>query len=112
MSAPSMAAARKRATLGRRAPSRSTGKFQGPMPRRPPTRKPPAPPDFSADEREAVLAINRAFYRVASDRDLEAMDQLWAPTGVVFCLHPNQPPLLDRAAVMAGGPGILSHPRP
>jgi len=80
------------------------------MPRRPPARKPPVPPDFSDDEREAVLAVNRAFYRVASDRDLEAMDQLWAPTGVVFCLHPNQAPLLDRGAVMASWRGILSHP--
>jgi hypothetical protein len=81
------------------------------MARRPPKAKVlPAPTQFRDEERDAVLAVNRAFYRVASDRDYEAMDQLWAPTGVVFCLHPNQPPLLDRGAVMASWKGILGHP--
>jgi hypothetical protein len=81
------------------------------MARRPPKAKVlPAPAQFGDDERDAVLAVNRAFYRVASDRDYEAMDQLWAPTGLVFCLHPNQQPLLDRGSVMASWKGILAHP--
>ena len=86
------------------------------MPRRPSKKKTPSPaaaaptPEFDDNEREAVLAVNRAFYRVASDRDLEAMDQLWAPTGQVFCFHPGQAPLLDRGSVMASWKGILGHP--
>src|SRR5258708_33970382 len=81
--------------------------------RRRPARKPPSPPpapDFDDNEREAVLAVNRAFYRVASDRDFEAMEALWAPTGQIFCFHPGQAPLLDRGSVMASWQGILRHP--
>ena len=83
------------------------------MPRRP-ARKSPSPPqpapEFDDNEREAVLAVNRAFYRVASDRDFEAMEALWAPTGQIFCFHPGQAPLLDRGSVMASWQGILRHP--
>ncbi len=85
------------------------------MARRPTSKKkapkaPPLPPEFDDSEREAVLAVNRAFYRVASDRDFEAMEQLWAPTGQVFCFHPGQAPLLDRGSVMASWQAILRHP--
>jgi hypothetical protein len=83
------------------------------MPRRPASKSksaPPPPPEFDDNEREAVLAVNKAFYRVASDRDFEAMDQLWAPTGPVFCFHPGQAPLLDRRSVMASWQAILRHP--
>src|SRR5258707_5622442 len=83
------------------------------MPRRP-ARKSPSPPqpapEFDDNEREAVLAVNRAFYRVASDHDFEAMEALWAPTGQIFCFHPGQAPLLDRGSVMASWQGILRHP--
>ena len=86
------------------------------MPRRPTPKKPKskpapaAPAPFDDAEREAVLAVNRAFYQVASDRDFEAMDRLWAPTGQVFCFHPGQAPLLDRASVMASWQAILRNP--
>lgn len=80
------------------------------MPRRPP-RLPPLLAEFDDDERDAVLAANRAFYRAFADRDLAAMDRLWAPSGAVICLHPGQAPLLGRTDIMASWRAILGHPQ-
>jgi hypothetical protein len=80
------------------------------MPRRQP-RLPPLLAEFDDEERDAVLAVNRAFYRAFSERDLEAMDFLWAPNGATICLHPGQAPLLDRAEIMESWRAILRHPQ-
>ena len=66
--------------------------------------------EFDDEEREAVLAANRAFYRAFNERDSDAMDQVWAPSGAMVCLHPGQNPLLDRAEILASWRGILKHP--
>ena len=79
------------------------------MPRRPP-RLPPLLAEFDDDERDAVLAANRAFYNAFNDRDVAAMDQIWAPTGSVICLHPGQAALYDRAEIMASWRAIMKHP--
>ena len=79
------------------------------MPRRPP-RLPPFLAEFDDDERDAVLAANRAFYRAFNDRDAQAMDQIWAPTGSVICLHPGQAALHVRAEIMASWRAIMKHP--
>ena len=79
------------------------------MPRRPP-RLPPLLADFDDDERDAVLAANRAFYRAFNDRDYAAMEQIWAPSGAMVCLHPGQAPLHGRTEIMASWRGILRHP--
>lgn len=79
------------------------------MPRRPP-RLPPLLAEFDDDEREAVLAANRAFYRAFNERDADAMDRIWAPSGAMVCLHPGQAPLHERAEIMASWRGILRHP--
>jgi ketosteroid isomerase-like protein len=71
---------------------------------------PPLLAEFDDEEREAVLAANRAFYRAFTERDVDAMDQIWAPAGAVVCLHPGQPPLYGRAEIMASWRGILRHP--
>ena len=80
------------------------------MPRRP-TRPPPLLAEFDDEEREAVLSANRAFYRAFTERDAEAMDRIWAPTGAVVCLHPGQAPLHGRAEIMASWRAILRHPQ-
>src|SRR5690349_14289563 len=79
------------------------------MPRRPP-RLPPLMAEFDDDEREAVLAANRIFYRAFNERDYEAMESLWAPNGAMVCLHPGQAPLLERAEIMESWRAILGHP--
>jgi ketosteroid isomerase-like protein len=79
------------------------------MPRRP-TRLPPLLADFDDEERDQVLAANRAFYRAFNDRDYAAMENIWAPTGAMVCLHPGQPPLHERADILESWRGILRHP--
>lgn len=80
------------------------------MPRRPP-RLPPLLAEFDDEEREAVLAANRAFYRAFSEHDAEAMDRLWAASGAMVCLHPGQAPLHERAEIMASWRAIMRHPQ-
>ena len=81
------------------------------MPRRA-TRPPPLLAEFDDEEREAVLSANRTFYRAFTERDAEAMDRIWAPTGAVVCLHPGQAPLHGRAEIMASWRAIRMGRRP
>lgn len=79
------------------------------MPRRPP-RLPPLLAEFDDEERDAVLGANRAFYRAFHDRDYDAMELLWAPSGAMVCLHPGQGPIHARADILASWRAILKHP--
>ena len=79
------------------------------MPRRLP-RLPPLMAEFDDDEKDAVLAANRAFYRAFNDRDYAAMEQIWAPSGAMVCLHPGQAPLHERTDILRSWQGILGHP--
>jgi hypothetical protein len=57
-----------------------------------------------AEETEhEVLAANERFYRAFSEGDLESMSALWAQHAPVACLHPGQPVLLGRDAVLRPG---------
>jgi ketosteroid isomerase-like protein len=62
---------------------------------------------MTPDER-AVLAVNAAFYRAFSERDVDAMDALWAHSVPVACIHPGWHVLNGREAVMATWRGILA----
>jgi ketosteroid isomerase-like protein len=62
---------------------------------------------MTADE-EAVLAANAAFYRAFLERDVDAMDALWARETLVACIHPGWQVLNGREAVMASWRGILN----
>ncbi|MCW5746900.1 MAG: nuclear transport factor 2 family protein [Alphaproteobacteria bacterium] len=59
------------------------------------------------EDREGVVEANRAFYRAFVRRDAAAMEELWASNCPVACLHPGQPPLFDRAAILASWRAIL-----
>lgn len=59
-------------------------------------------------EESAVLAANAAFYRAFAERDIEAMDELWARTVSVACIHPGWHVLNGRDNVMASWRGILT----
>jgi len=61
-------------------------------------------------ERDDILAANAAFYRAFSDRDMAAMNALWAARAPVSCLHPGWAPLHGRAAVLASWTAILENP--
>ena len=59
-------------------------------------------------EQEAVLFANEAFYLAITNRDVDAMKQLWAE-GPVACLHPGWAALVGRDDVLDSWERILSH---
>lgn len=62
------------------------------------------------DEVQAVLDANAAFYRAFAERDVTAMDAVWARDARVGCIHPGWQALAGRNAVMASWRGILENP--
>jgi ketosteroid isomerase-like protein len=70
----------------------------------------PAMADTDDGDREGVSQANHAFYRAFVNRDLAAMETLWAKATPVACLHPGQAPLLTRDAIMASWQAILRNP--
>jgi hypothetical protein len=65
-----------------------------------------------ARERQAVLFANEVFYRAFTDKDLAAMDRIWARRESVACIHPGWPILTGRDSVMESWRRILSGPAP
>lgn len=59
---------------------------------------------------EAVLAANREFYRAFRERDLAAMEDMWASHCPVACIHPGWDLLVDREQVLESWKGILVNP--
>ena len=59
---------------------------------------------------EAVLAANEAFYRAFNQKDTAAMDEVWARSIEVGCIHPGWNVLRGRDAVLESWRGILSNP--
>ena len=59
---------------------------------------------------DEVRAVNEAFYRAFRERDLAAMERLWASEAPVACMHPGLSVLMGRDAVMRSWRGILRHP--
>jgi len=59
---------------------------------------------------DAVLFANEAFYQAFSERDIDAMDQVWAEDVPVACLHPGWPLLDGRDQVMQSWVSILANP--
>ena len=58
-------------------------------------------------DEEAVLFANDRFYTAFCTRDYDAMDDLWASSGLI-CVHPGWQPLHGREEVMASWKAILS----
>jgi ketosteroid isomerase-like protein len=65
-----------------------------------------------ADDDEAVLAANAAFYAAFAQRDLAAMEELWTHEGPVCCIHPGWAALHGRAEVLASWASIFSGDEP
>ncbi len=55
---------------------------------------------MTADDTNALLFANEAFYMAFQTHDMRAMDALWSDTQTVSCIHPGWPPLIGRDAVM------------
>ena len=61
-------------------------------------------------DRDAILFANEAFYRAFAERNFPAMEELWARSHPVACIHPGWGPLSGRKEVMASWEAILQHP--
>jgi hypothetical protein len=61
-------------------------------------------------EVEQVLEANDRFYAAFSNRDPEAMEELWARNLPVACIHPNWQPVTTRQQVMDSWRAILRNP--
>ncbi len=60
---------------------------------------------------EALLRFaNDAFYQAFRDRELAAMERLWARRLPLLCAHPGARPLYERAAVLESWNQILGGP--
>lgn len=58
---------------------------------------------------DEVRASNEAFYRAFRERDVEAMEAVWARRAPVACMHPGMDVIVGREGVMKSWRGILSH---
>ena len=61
-------------------------------------------------EHAAVLFANDAFYLAFANRDLDAMEDIWAKETSITCIHPGWDPLSDRDEVMDSWEAILNNP--
>lgn len=61
-------------------------------------------------DRDTLLALNQAFYRAFTERDLPAMEALWAKQIPVSCIHPGWTALFGREAVMDSWTDVLRSP--
>ena len=59
-------------------------------------------------ETDAVLFANEAFYRAFADRDIGAMDDLWARSAPVCCIHPGWEGIHGRDDVLASWRAIMA----
>ena len=59
---------------------------------------------------EAVLFANDAFYQAFHDRDVDAMEEIWAEKTQPTCIHPGWQPLFGRQTVMKSWLAILANP--
>jgi len=57
-----------------------------------------------------VLAANAAFYEAFDQRDMDAMERLWANQVPVCCIHPGWGPLFGRHDVLESWQSILNGP--
>ncbi|MDA1074296.1 MAG: nuclear transport factor 2 family protein [Proteobacteria bacterium] len=61
-------------------------------------------------QREEAEFANEAFYLAFAEKDIQAMDNIWAKSAPVLCLHPGWPLLSGRDDVMESWRSILSNP--
>lgn len=59
---------------------------------------------------QEVLAANQSFYRAFNDRDVGAMERLWAVQTPVRCTHPGWNVLIGRESVLESWRGIMANP--
>ncbi len=59
---------------------------------------------------DAILFANEAFYAAFRSGDVKAMDDVWAKSAPVACLHPGAVPIFDRKEILDSWRDILADP--
>ena len=65
---------------------------------------------MASETERAVLLANAAFYDAFGQRNVKAMEAVWARTSPVTCVHPGWDVLVGRDAVLASWEDILTQP--
>ncbi len=60
-----------------------------------------------ASDEEEILEAHVAFYDAFADRDVDAMEEIWARGAAVSCIHPGWTLLVGRDAVLESWRSIL-----
>ncbi len=63
-------------------------------------------------EHDAILFANEAFYRAFADRDVAAMEALWAQSAPVCCIHPGWEAIHGHDDVLSSWRAILTGSSP
>lgn len=63
-----------------------------------------------AEELRTALAANEMFYEAFAAGDFEIMEQLWATTTPVLCIHPGHPVIVGREPVLQSWRSVLERP--
>ena len=64
------------------------------------------------DEIQAALKANQAFYEALAGGQNDQMEQIWATTTPVICIHPGGPPIRGLASVLESWREIAHSPPP
>jgi predicted nuclease with RNAse H fold len=59
---------------------------------------------------DAVLSANLEFYRAFTNREMAAMERVWASEAPVVCVHPGWTLIAGRTAVLQSWRNILANP--
>jgi len=59
-------------------------------------------------DEQSIIAVNEAFYAAFAGRDLTVMEDLWAQSRPISCIHPGWGALHDRPSIMASWASILT----
>ncbi|MEO0532535.1 MAG: nuclear transport factor 2 family protein [Cyanobacteria bacterium P01_A01_bin.123] len=62
-----------------------------------------------ADQKNAILAVNQAFYRAFEKKDLTAMESVWSQGIGCLCIHPGRDALKGWQAVRESWQQIFKH---
>ncbi len=66
---------------------------------------------MTVEVEDDLRRVHEAFYRAFRERDLTAMEHLWADEAPVACMHPGLGVVRGRVAVLRSWRGILRHPK-
>ncbi len=61
-------------------------------------------------DRNMLMFANDSFYYAFTNRDFDAMDEVWAREAAVCCIHPGWAALVDRDEVMSSWQSIMENP--